>query len=98
MQMMRELRTRTMQVHDENKYMAMREVAHRQSMFLNLYAGSAEAFDGLLTTSVASFSAVNDSTHSRVLYWAIFECAVVIAMSIGQVVYLKRFFEQKRMV
>jgi hypothetical protein len=32
MQMMRELRTRTMQVHDENKYMSMREIAHRQSM------------------------------------------------------------------
>eukprot|EP00123_Amoebidium_parasiticum_P022122 comp8039_c1_seq1/m.3543 comp8039_c1_seq1/g.3543 ORF comp8039_c1_seq1/g.3543 comp8039_c1_seq1/m.3543 type:complete len:200 (-) comp8039_c1_seq1:77-676(-) len=69
--MVHDLSNKMYTVREENAYMAMREISHRQ---------------------------INESTHSRVLYWAIFECAVVVAMSIGQVVYLKRFFEQKRMV
>ncbi|KNC74583.1 hypothetical protein SARC_12875 [Sphaeroforma arctica JP610] len=43
-------------------------------------------------------SQINEATHANVLYWAIFQCLVVIFMSIGQVYYMKRFFEQKRMV
>ncbi|XP_064461200.1 transmembrane emp24 domain-containing protein 2-like [Ornithodoros turicata] len=41
---------------------------------------------------------INDSTNSRVVLWAFFEAAVLIAMTLGQVYYLKRFFEVRRVV
>lgn len=42
--------------------------------------------------------AINDSTNSRVVWWAFFECLILVAMTLGQVYYLKRFFEVKRVV
>lgn len=41
---------------------------------------------------------INDSTNSRVLLWATFEAILIFAMTLGQVFYLKRFFEVKRVV
>jgi len=38
----------------------------------------------------------NESTNSRVLWWSIFEMVVLVGMSIWQIYYLKRFFEDKR--
>uniref|UniRef100_E2J7F2 Transmembrane emp24 domain trafficking protein 2 n=1 Tax=Triatoma matogrossensis TaxID=162370 RepID=E2J7F2_9HEMI len=35
---------------------------------------------------------INEATNSRVVLWSIFEAVVLIAMTIGQVYYLKRFF------
>jgi len=41
---------------------------------------------------------INDSTNSRVVLWAIFECLVLVAMTAGQIYYLKRFFEVRRVI
>ena len=41
---------------------------------------------------------INDSTNSRVVLWACFEALLLIAMTLGQVFYLRRFFEVRRVV
>jgi hypothetical protein len=42
--------------------------------------------------------AINESTNSRVVMWSVFEAVVLVSMTIGQVYYLKRFFEVRRVV
>jgi len=42
--------------------------------------------------------AINESTNKRVVMWSFFESFVLLAMTIGQVYYLKRFFEVRRVV
>ncbi|CAJ0941242.1 unnamed protein product, partial [Mesorhabditis belari] len=41
---------------------------------------------------------INESTNSRVVYWAVFEAFVLVSMTLGQVWYLKRFFEVRTLV
>lgn len=41
---------------------------------------------------------INESTNSNVVRWSIFEASVLIVMTLGQVYYLKRFFEVQRVV
>ena len=50
------------------------------------------------TCSIFSPVAVNDNTNSRVVWWAVFESFLLIAMTFGQIYYLKRFFEVKRVI
>lgn len=42
--------------------------------------------------------AINESTNSRVVLWSTFEALVLVIMTVGQVYYLKRFFEVRRVV
>ena len=37
--------------------------------------------------------AINENTNSRVVMWSFFEALVLVAMTLGQIYYLKRFFE-----
>ena len=41
---------------------------------------------------------INESTNQRVVMWAVFEAMVLVAMTLGQIYYLKRFFEVRRVV
>lgn len=41
---------------------------------------------------------INESTNSRVVMWSTFEALVLVVMTLGQVYYLKRFFEVRRVV
>ena len=41
---------------------------------------------------------ISDSTNSRVIMWAAFEALMLTAMSLGQIFYLRRFFEVRRVV
>jgi len=43
-------------------------------------------------------SSINESSNSRVVLWSVFEAIVLLSMSIGQIYYLKRFFEVRRVV
>jgi len=42
--------------------------------------------------------AINESTNFRVVLWSVFEATVLFSMTLGQVFYLKRFFEVRRVV
>lgn len=42
--------------------------------------------------------AINENTNERVVMWAVFEALVLVAMTMGQIYYLKRFFEVRRVV
>jgi len=41
---------------------------------------------------------INESTNSRVVMWSMFEALVLVSMTVGQIYYLKRFFEVRRVV
>ena len=40
----------------------------------------------------------NTLEPSRVVLWSFFEALVLVAMTLGQIYYLKRFFEVRRVV
>jgi p24 family protein beta-1 len=41
---------------------------------------------------------INNQTNQRVVMWSCFEAFILLGMTIGQVYYLKRFFEVRRVV
>lgn len=41
---------------------------------------------------------INESTNSRVVWWSFFEAIVLVTMTVGQIYYLKRFFEVRRVI
>nr|AHD24743.1 EMP24 [Schmidtea mediterranea] len=41
---------------------------------------------------------INENTNSRVVLWSAFEAVLLLSMTIGQVYYLRRFFEVRRVV
>uniref|UniRef100_A0AC35FLJ6 GOLD domain-containing protein n=1 Tax=Panagrolaimus sp. PS1159 TaxID=55785 RepID=A0AC35FLJ6_9BILA len=41
---------------------------------------------------------INEYTNSRVVLWAVFELMLISAMTAGQIFYLKRFFEIRRII
>ena len=41
-------------------------------------------------------SALADTTLSRIVQWTVLEAVVLVLISCGQVLYLKKFFEQRR--
>lgn len=41
---------------------------------------------------------INESTNGRVVIWSVFEALILVLMAVGQIYYLKRFFEIKRVV
>ncbi|ODN06026.1 Suppressor/enhancer of lin-12 protein 9 [Orchesella cincta] len=41
---------------------------------------------------------INESTNFRVVMWAVFGSVLVLAMTVSQILYIKRFFEVRRMV
>lgn len=41
---------------------------------------------------------INESTNFRVVLWSFFEAIVLVTMTLGQIYYLKRYFEVRRVV
>uniref|UniRef100_A0A914P6B7 GOLD domain-containing protein n=1 Tax=Panagrolaimus davidi TaxID=227884 RepID=A0A914P6B7_9BILA len=41
---------------------------------------------------------INEYTNNRVVLWAVFEVILLFAMTAGQIFYLKRFFEVRRII
>uniref|UniRef100_A0A0K0FNY0 Suppressor/enhancer of lin-12 protein 9 (inferred by orthology to a C. elegans protein) n=1 Tax=Strongyloides venezuelensis TaxID=75913 RepID=A0A0K0FNY0_STRVS len=42
--------------------------------------------------------AINENTNNRVVMWAVFEAIILVSVTLGQIFYLKRFFEVRRVV
>ena len=41
---------------------------------------------------------INRNTNRRVVIWACFEFSLLLCMTIGQIYYIKRFFEVRRVI
>ena len=43
-------------------------------------------------------SEINKNTNRRVVIWAFFEFSLLLCMTLGQIYYIKRFFEVRRVI
>jgi len=41
---------------------------------------------------------INNNTNRRVVIWAMFEFSLLVCMTVGQIYYIKRFFEVRRVI
>ncbi|XP_052611421.1 transmembrane emp24 domain-containing protein 2 isoform X1 [Peromyscus californicus insignis] len=104
-EMINELAVAMTAVKHEQEYMEVRERIHRASQVMCRLDSSEDSvlyaqFLGWLDSSVIQRCVfkVNDNTNSRVVLWSFFEALVLVAMTLGQIYYLKRFFEVRRVV
>uniref|UniRef100_A0A3Q3FFN7 Transmembrane p24 trafficking protein 2 n=1 Tax=Labrus bergylta TaxID=56723 RepID=A0A3Q3FFN7_9LABR len=104
-EMINELAVAMTAVKHEQEYMEVRERIHRASESqsdnsLHCTSKKKKKFDRCLMKCLAFFFSflVNDNTNSRVVLWSFFEALVLVAMTLGQIYYLKRFFEVRRVV
>ena len=75
-------------IKHEQEFMEVRERIHRAS----------KSLISLQTGNFIRLFSVNENTNSRVVMWSCFEAFILLAMAFGQVYYLKRFFEVRRVV
>lgn len=91
-------------IKHEQEYMEVRERIHRMSEWVytpvNTHGPSLLTWLSYVICMLLWFSLppVNDNTNSRVVWWSVFEAFLLIAMTFGQIYYLKRFFEVKRVI
>lgn len=77
-------------IKHEQEYMEVRERIHRMSKSVWLL---------MWLVLITPFpSQVNDNTNSRVVWWSLFEAFLLVTMTFGQIYYLKRFFEVRRVI
>ena len=70
-------------------------------MFSELWRRVVEILDvdpNTQSASAGTIPSINENTNSRVVMWSFFEALVLVSMTLGQVYYLKRFFEVRRVV
>lgn len=89
-------------IKHEQEYMEVRERIHRMSEWVYTPINASLNFCGRGSTVLYllwfALPPVNDNTNSRVVWWSVFEAFLLIAMTFGQIYYLKRFFEVKRVI
>lgn len=81
-------------IKHEQEYMEVRERIHRMSKCLRVI----KLISKLKCVFFFFLSKVNDNTNSRVVWWSLFEAFLLVTMTFGQIYYLKRFFEVRRVI
>lgn len=92
--MIRELSGTLTSVKHEQEYMHVSITA----ALSNLWIANIHRLQSKFQVRDKIHRSVNESTNSRVILWSTFEALVLVLMTVGQVYYLKRFFEVKRVV
>lgn len=91
-------------VEDEQKYMWARERASRDSTYCCCYGSPRSLLRvaatrcrilTLLYPRLAPRCAANESTNSRVVWFAVMELVTMVCVGVFQVYYLRRFMERK---
>lgn len=97
-EMINELAVAMTAVKHEQEYMEVRERIHRASESCTKFVTFVAPVVSHSLNPSLSLPSVNDNTNSRVVLWSFFEALVLVAMTLGQIYYLKRFFEVRRVV
>lgn len=83
---LRDLNAGLRSLRDEQEYLLQREITHKQSTL------------DLIIIYILSLRVVAVSTNKRVMYWFVFQLALLGSVGYFQIYYLKRFFEVRRVV